>query len=76
MKLPFDLAPLPQGWTPIGAAVVVKCWDPLGRVKFVRRYTDTLNDAERHGMHSMALDELVEDLVEQAIIGEDDDDGD
>lgn len=76
MKLPFDLAPLPVTWTPVGAAVIVKCWDGLGRVKFACRYTDDLNDAEKHGMHSMALDELIEDLVEQAIIPRKDEDGD
>lgn len=75
MRIPeFEVEDLPEGWTPVGVAVVFKCWDANGKTKFASRYSVEVNEAERFGMHEIALDRLAEDMVEHDIMGEEDDD--
>lgn len=69
-SLDFEVDDLPEGWTPVGVVVVVKCWDPQGKVKFACRYSPEINEAERFGMHEIAIDRLTEDMVEADLIGE------
>lgn len=71
--LDFEVSDLPEGWTPVGVALIVKCWDKSGKVKFACRYSPEINEAEQFGMHEIALDRLAEDLVEKDIMGDSED---
>ena len=60
----LELPALPEGWTPIEAAVVVKALDTNGVVRACMRYTPGLNTWEGLGMHEAALVGLRHDLNE------------
>lgn len=70
---------LPEGWTMLGHVSVVKCWDQDGEVKFVARYSQGINEAEKRGMFDIGLEWLADDEVVSHlsidIRDEDDDDG-
>ena len=70
--------PLPDGWTPVGAVVLVKCTDPSGEVTWSFRTTETLNDEELLGAltvrHAMQRDGLVA-MYHDRDTGEDDESG-
>lgn len=67
---------LPEGWTLLGTAAVVKCWDNKGEVKFCAMYSDSINDAEKRGMFDIGTERLTEDMAEEYLIGDKDDDDD
>jgi hypothetical protein len=45
----LQFQPLPTGWTPVDAIVMVKCFDEEGRATWAFRTTDTVNDEELLG---------------------------
>ena len=45
----LDVLPLPTGWTPMEAFVVVKCLDESGHATWCTRTTSRMNDEELLG---------------------------
>lgn len=73
-----EVEDLPEGWTMLGHASIVKCWNREGEIKFVARFSDNINDAEKRGMFDIGLEWLADDEVVSHIIereGDDEDDG-
>ena len=56
--------PLPSGWTPISAIVLVKCIDEDGDATWAFRTTDGLNEEELLGALTVRTDLLRRELVE------------
>lgn len=78
MILP-EVEDLPEGWTCLGVAAIVKCWDERGEVRFLPRHSDSINEAEKRGMFDIGMELLAEDLAVEHITGpreETEDDGD
>ncbi len=63
--------PLPQGWTPISAIVLVKCLDEDGEPTWAFRTTDGLNDEELLGTLTVRTDLLRRELVDSYYDGDD-----
>ncbi|MFC4591278.1 hypothetical protein [Sphaerisporangium corydalis] len=61
---------LPEGWTALGAIILVKCFDDEGRSSWAFRRTDGLNDEELLGALMVRTDLLRRELYE-AYTGED-----
>lgn len=56
--------PLPRGWTPMSAIVLVKCIDEDGEPTWAFRTSDGLNDEELLGALTVRIDLLRSELVE------------
>ncbi|HEX2312090.1 MAG TPA: hypothetical protein VHJ17_00015 [Thermomonospora sp.] len=56
--------PLPEGWTAIGAIVLVKCFDKEGHASWAFRTTDGLSEEELLGALTVRTDLLRRDLLE------------
>ncbi|RBQ21279.1 hypothetical protein DP939_00705 [Spongiactinospora rosea] len=54
----LDVYPLPQGWTALGAIVLVKCLDEEGHSSWAFRTTDGLSDEELLGALTVRTDLL------------------
>jgi hypothetical protein len=62
LGLKFEL--LPAGWTPLAAAILVKCLDENGTASWAFRTTDDMNDEELLGALTVRTDLLRRGLVE------------
>ncbi|MER6509292.1 hypothetical protein ABT158_20880 [Nonomuraea sp. NPDC001636] len=69
----LDVYPLPEGWTALGAIVLVKCLDEEGHSSWAFRTTDGLSDEELLGALTVRTDLLRRKLYE-AYTGDEDDD--
>ncbi|MFG1749029.1 hypothetical protein [Streptosporangium sandarakinum] len=69
----LDVYPLPEGWTALGAIVLVKCLDEEGHSSWAFRTTDDLSDEELLGALTVRTDLLRRKLYDD-YIGDDDDD--
>jgi hypothetical protein len=58
------VSPLPEGWTALGAIILVKCFDDEGRSSWAFRRTDGLNDEELLGALMVRTDLLRRELYE------------
>ncbi len=67
----LEVHPLPQGWTPISAIVLVKCLDEDGEPTWAFRTTDGLNDEELLGTLTVRTDLLRRELVDSYYDGDD-----
>lgn len=71
----LDFEPLPVGWTPIGAALLIKCLDAEGNASWSFRTSSELNDEETVGALLIRLRLQERDLLE-AYTNVDEDDSD
>lgn len=69
----LGLDPMPEGWTPLEAFVVLKCLDEDGHVALWTQSTEGVMSWDAVGMLTAALDTQRDDL-RQGFIREDDDD--
>lgn len=69
----LDFEPLPQGWTPVGAIVLVKCLDEQGSPSWSYRTTDGMNDEELLGALTVRQDILRKKLLSEYLAEEDED---
>lgn len=60
----LEFQELPQGWSPLGAAVLLKCIDDEGRVAWSFRTSSELNDEELLGALTVRVDLLRQALVD------------
>lgn len=60
----LDFQPLPAGWTPLGAALLIKCLDDEGSVTWAFRTSDELNDEELLGALRVRTSLHERDLLE------------
>lgn len=58
----LPIQPLPEGWQPLEACVVVKLLDGKGAVALATRYTDSLNLWEALGMTVASADGLRDEI--------------
>lgn len=68
----LSVHPLPQGWTPMAAIVLIKCIDEDGEPTWAFRTTDGLNEEELLGALTVRTDLLRRELLD-SYTGEDDD---
>ena len=71
----LDVDPVPDGWTPLEAFVVLKCLDEEGHVALLARPTDGIASWDAIGMLTAALD-TQRDQVRAGFISDDDEDED
>ncbi|GAA1258900.1 hypothetical protein GCM10009677_07190 [Sphaerisporangium rubeum] len=70
----LTVAPLPEGWTALGAIVLVKCFDEEGRSSWAFRRTDGLNDEELLGALTVRTDLLRRELLDAYTSDDEEDD--
>ncbi len=63
--------PLPKGWTPLSAIVLVKCLDEDGEPTWAFRTTEGLNDEELLGTLTVRTELLRRELVDSYYDGDD-----
>lgn len=68
--------PMPKGWTPLEAVVVLKALDEEGEVSLLFRGTDGLAPWDTVGMLIAVLDEERDALRDSSIDEDEDEDGD
>lgn len=61
----LEAHPLPDGWTPLAAIVLVKCLDEDGDPSWAFRTTRDLNDEELLGALAVRIELLKRELLEQ-----------
>lgn len=59
-----EVSPLPEGWTPLEAVLLVKCLDSDGHVSWAFRRSPGLNDEELLGVLTVRTDLLRRYLLE------------
>ena len=59
----LTIAPVPEGWTPIDAVVLIKCLDDEGAPRWALRTTTGINDEELLGALVVRTDLLRRDMV-------------
>lgn len=69
----LNVYPLPEGWTALGAIVLVKCLDEEGRSSWAFRTTDGLSDEELLGALTVRTDLLRRKLYDDYTSDDDDD---
>lgn len=70
----LDLEPMPEGWTPLEAFVVLKALDDDGDVALLTRSTDGVRVWDAVGMLTCALDTQRDDAGRTFISDDEDDD--
>lgn len=69
----LDASPLPDGYIPLEAVVIIKTLNDAGESSLVIRHAGEITDWERMGMLTAALDVVKEQTV-ASWAGQDDDD--
>ena len=60
----IEVGPLPDSWTPLEAACMIKCLDEDGNPSWVLRRSDGIDDQELLGTHLLHFELLKSDLLE------------
>ncbi len=72
----LEAEPMPDGWTPLEAVVVMKCLDETGEVALLTRSTEALRSWDAVGMLTAALDTQRDDVRANFISDDDEDEED